>query len=89
MLCYIYRSTKKADTYLYLLLKDDFSVLPEGLIESFGMPEFSFSFDLSTQKKLAKEDAAKALENLNTQGFHLQLADDMSIEQMLTVKSMN
>ncbi len=28
MLCHIYRSNNKLDTYLYLLEKDDFSVVP-------------------------------------------------------------
>ncbi|MFV2033074.1 MAG: YcgL domain-containing protein [Gammaproteobacteria bacterium] len=53
MLCYIYRSKRKIDAYLYLVDKDDFSILPEDLLKIFGDPEFSFSFELSKDKNLA------------------------------------
>lgn len=89
MLCHIYRSTLKVDTYLYLLDKDDFSVIPEDLLRVFGPPEFSFSFDLTQERKLAKEDSAEVLDNLNSQGYHLQLQDDILVEQMLAIKALN
>ena len=89
MLCHIYRSNLKFDTYLYLLDKDDFSIIPQELLRVFGPPEFSFSFDLTEDRKLAKEDAAEVLENLEQQGYHLQLQDDILIEEMLAMKAMN
>ena len=89
MLCHIYRSNRKFDTYLYLLEKDDFSVIPEDLLRVFGPPEFSFSFDLTQERKLAREDTDVVLENLESQGYHLQLQDDILIEQMLAMKGLN
>ena len=89
MLCHIYRSTLKPDTYLYLLDKDQFSMVPEDLLRVFGEPEFSFSFDLTRDRKLAKEDSVEVLENLKRQGFHLQLQDDILVEQMLALKALN
>jgi uncharacterized protein YcgL (UPF0745 family) len=89
MLCHIYRSNQKLDTYLYLLDKDDFSIIPPELLRVFGAPEFSFSFDLTEERKLAKEDAAEVLENLAQQGYHLQLQDDILVEQMLAMKAIN
>ena len=89
MLCHIYRSNLKLDTYLYLLDKDDFSIIPQELLRVFGPPEFSFSFDLTEERKLAKEDAAEVLENLTQRGYHLQLQDDILVEQMLAMKAMN
>jgi uncharacterized protein YcgL (UPF0745 family) len=89
MFCHIYRSNRKADTYLYLVDKDDFSILPENLLGIFGDPEFSFSFELTTNKKLAKEDTVEVLGNLRSQGYHLQLRDDVLVEQMLTIKAVN
>ena len=82
MLCHIYRSSLKLDTYLYLPVKDDFSELPESLLKVFGVPEFSFSFDLSTDRKLAKEDTHSVVDNLQNQGYHLQLQNDELIEAM-------
>ncbi len=89
MLCHIYRSNRKLDTYLYLLDKDDFSVLPDDLLRVFGPPEFSFSFDLTKNRSLAKEDAAEVLENLENLGYHLQLRDDELVEEMFARKAIN
>jgi uncharacterized protein YcgL (UPF0745 family) len=89
MLCHIYRSNQKLDTYLYLLDKDDFSIIPPELLRVFGVPEFSFSFDLTEERKLAKEDTTEVLENLAQQGYHLQLQNDILVEQMLAMKAIN
>ena len=89
MLCHIYRSSRKLDTYLYLADKDDFSVVSEDLLRVFGFPEFSFSFDLTQERELAREDAGEVLDNLANQGYHLQLQNDILVEQMLAMKAMN
>ena len=89
MLCHIYRSSRKIDTYLYLAEKDDFSSIPEGLLAVFGQPEFSFSFDLKQDRKLAREDTEEVLKNLDEQGYHLQLQKDVLVEQMLAMKTVN
>ena len=89
MFCHIYRSSRKVDTYLYLADKDDFSIVPESLLGLFGDPEFSFSFELSMVKKLARENTAEVLDNLRSQGYHLQLQSDVLIEQMLAMKAAN
>ena len=89
MLCHIYRSNRKFDTYLYLVEKDDFSVVPEELLRVFGPPEFSFSFDLTQERELAREDSAEVLDNLAIQGYHLQLQNDILVEQMLAIKAVN
>jgi uncharacterized protein YcgL (UPF0745 family) len=89
MLCHIYRSNQKFDTYLYLVEKDDFSIVPAELLRVFGPPEFSFSFDLTQERKLAREDAAEVFENLENQGFHLQLKNDVLVEQMLAMQALN
>jgi uncharacterized protein YcgL (UPF0745 family) len=89
MLCHIYRSSRKIDTYLYLLDKDDFSGVPADLLRLFGAPEYSFSFDLTEERKLAKEDTGEVLQNLQESGYHLQLQDDMLVEQILALKGLN
>ena len=89
MFCHIYRSNRKVDTYLYLADKDDFSILPEEMLKIFGDPEFSFSFELSKDKKLVMEDAGEVLNNLESQGYHLQLQGDVLIEEMLAMKAIN
>ena len=73
MNCYIYRSRKKVGSYLYLPSKNDFSALPEELIRLFGQPEFAFELNLSSRKKLAKIDSQTVIDNLQDQGFYLQI----------------
>ncbi|MCP4388871.1 MAG: YcgL domain-containing protein [Gammaproteobacteria bacterium] len=89
MLCHIYRSNLKLDTYLYLIDKDDFSVVPQELLRVFGPPEFSFSFDLTEDRTLVREDTPEVIENLESQGYHLQLQSDELIEEMLARKAIN
>lgn len=89
MLCHIYRSNLKFDTYLYMLARDDFSAVPEALLKVFGEPEYSFSFDLTAERKLAREDTAEVLANLQQQGYHLQLQADELVEELLARKSLN
>ena len=76
MQCFVYRSSRKADTYLYLVEKDDFSSLPAPLLTVFGEPQFSFDFELVPGRKLARESATAVIENLNVRGFHLQMASE-------------
>ena len=89
MLCHIYRSNLKVDTYLYMVAKDDFSAVPDPLLKVFGEPEFSFSFDLTAERELAKENAVEVLDNLEKQGYHLQMQDDETVEEMLTRRVVN
>ena len=89
LICYIYRSERKEDTYLYVLEKDDFSQVPDELMKAFGQPEFSFEFELTEDRRLAKEDTAEVIANLQQQGFQLQMADDLLIEQQLALKNLN
>lgn len=89
MFCHIYRSSRKVDTYLYMTDKDDFSIVPETLMTVFGEPEFSFSFNLKPDRKLAGEDTEAVLKSLEEQGYHLQLKKDILVEQMLALKGVN
>lgn len=71
---YIYKSRKKEELYLYLAQQDDFSVVPEDLMQSIGKePQFVMQLTLSEQRKLAREDVGKVMQNLQEKGFHLQL----------------
>lgn len=73
MQCFIYKSSKKDELYLYLSKKDDFSVLPKALIDSLGRIDFVMELALTPDRKLAREDVTKVIERLQTQGFFIQL----------------
>ncbi len=73
MLCAIYKSAKKAQTYLFVKVRDDFSSVPEALMTTFGTPILVTLTNLATKKKLAFADLVKVKTSLNGQGYYLQL----------------
>lgn len=73
LLCSIYRSPRKQGMYLYVPRAKGVSELPEALLTLFGKPEHAMDMVLTEERKLAREDIHKVLENLQTQGFHLQM----------------
>lgn len=80
MQCYIYKSLKKDQLYLYVNKKDDFSNLPEGCLEVFGHLQFVMELNLTPERTLAREDAEKVLAQLQTKGFFIQLPPTLMSE---------
>ena len=82
MLAHVYKSLKKADTYVYLAARDDFARLPEPLRAQLGPLQFVLDVDLTPGRTLAQEDPEVVRGNLAARGFHLQvpptMADPMS-----------
>ncbi|MDX5372827.1 MAG: YcgL domain-containing protein [Pseudomonadaceae bacterium] len=72
-ICSIYKSPRKNEMYLYVLKADALKRVPEGLLAAFGAPQHAFDLVLSPEKSLAREDIHKVLENLEKQGYHLQM----------------
>ncbi len=73
MQCFIYKSLRTDYLYLYVTKKDDFSDVPEVLVNRMGKMEFVMALELLPEQKLAKEDAKKVIEQLKNNGFFLQL----------------
>ena len=73
MLCAIYKSPKKAGTYLFIKKRDAFSDVPKALLAMFGTPTLFTVLNLANKKKLALADINKVKENLLGQGYYLQL----------------
>ena len=73
ILCKIYRSSRRAEMYLYLNHEDDLGIVPETLLARFGQPELVMSMALSSDQKLARVDSAAVIKALTEQGFYLQM----------------
>ena len=82
MLAFVYKSPKKADTYVYLAARDDFMRLPEPLRTQLGRLQFVLEFALTPDRKLAREDAAVVRENLALRGYHLQFPPATDVDPM-------
>lgn len=72
MHAYVYKSQRKADTYVYLARREDFGRLPEPLRTQLGPLSFVLAVELTPERRLAREDAAAVRANLAARGFHLQ-----------------
>lgn len=73
MLCAVYKSSKKQETYLYVPGRDDFSKVPKDLLSMFGTPNFLMIMPLKADRELARVDIHKLRSELTTNGFYLQL----------------
>lgn len=82
MHAYVYKSLKKADTYVYLAARDDFARLPEPLRTQLGALQFALDLVLTPERKLAREDTAVVRENLALRGFHLQFPPASGLDPM-------
>ena len=72
MQAYVYKSQRKADTFVYLAARDDFARLPEPLRTQLGDLSFVLEVALTPERKLAREDADVVRTNLASRGFHIQ-----------------
>jgi hypothetical protein len=72
MHCYVYRSERKQDTYVYLRERDGFALLPADIATLLGALSFVLEVELDPGRKLAREDVAVVRNNLAARGFHIQ-----------------
>lgn len=70
---YVYRCNKQPNTYLFLTQKGNFNNLPDELLALLGELNFSFEFNLDSNKKLMQANATEVLKAIEMHGFYLQL----------------
>lgn len=73
MICAVYKSLRKADTYLFIKQKDKFDDVPKPLMEVFGTPKLVMIIPIEKRDHLGFADIDKVKAALAEQGFYLQL----------------
>lgn len=73
MLCAVYKSIRKPQTYLFVAKRDDFSQVPTPLLEQFGPPELVSVLNITDETKMAMSEAPKVIKAVLETGFYLQL----------------
>lgn len=73
MKCYVFKSLKQADMYIYLRKEDGFNDLAADLRAAFGQPEFVIELDLTPESRLARYKAQDVISELEINGYFLQL----------------
>jgi len=73
LLCQVFRSSKRAEMYLYVDKSRGLSDVPEALLSRFGDPFPVMVLQLSGSRKLARADVAEVLASIRERGYYLQL----------------
>ena len=73
LLCKIYRSPRRAETYLYVDAREDFARVPESLRKQFQPEELAMSLVLEPGRKLARADSETVMAAISEQGYYLQM----------------
>ncbi len=73
MICAVYKSLRKADSYLFVEKRNEFERVPEALMAMFGEPKLVMMLPLDKRDHLGFADIKKVKTELNDKGFYLQL----------------
>lgn len=76
MLCYVYASRRRADTYIWLRRLGDVDALPHALRERVGELRFVIEVELTAERRLPNADPKLILEQLARDGWYLQVNRD-------------
>lgn len=72
MQAYVYKSLRKADTFVFLAARDDFARLPEPVRAQLGGLAFVLEVALTPGRRLAQSDPEAVRASLAARGFHVQ-----------------
>jgi len=73
MKCYVFKSLKQIDMYIYLRKEDGFNDLDSALRNAFGQPEFVIELVLTPESQLARYQAQDVITALELDGYFLQM----------------
>ena len=69
----VYKGARKPDSYLYVDFSEELARVPEALLNQFGDMVEVMSLKLDADRRLARADAGEVLEQIDSNGFYLQL----------------
>ena len=69
----VYKGRKRPDTYIFLPVKDDFSVLSDELRRAMGELVHVMDLVLTPERRLARADARNVMRGLLQRGCYIQL----------------
>ena len=69
----VYRGTRQEGMYLYVRSTQALEDVPEELLTQFGTPSEVVTFELTSERALARADAPAVMEAIEARGFYLQM----------------
>ena len=77
MQCWIYKGSRREETYLYLAqelaTENETKQIPEQLMAALGGLQFVMQLSLSPQRALARANVELVMKDLHEQGYYLQM----------------
>jgi len=73
MICAVYKSRRKVDSYLFVEKRNEFERVPDALMDMFGEPELVMMLPLMKREHLGFADIKKVKSELAEKGYYLQL----------------
>ncbi len=70
---WIYRGSRRAETYLYVPEENDFQRVPKELLDAMGTLELVMKLEIDEQRRLARVDAKDVIKSVSRVGYFLQL----------------
>ena len=71
---WIYKGSRRAETYLYVPEDNNFQRVPEDLLDALGTLELVMQLELDEGRRLARVDAKEIMKGVSQVGYFLQLA---------------
>ncbi len=79
MLCIVYKSSRRPETFVYVADPDALTRLPAALSQGLGPLAEVLRFELTPERKLAREDARLVCANIDQIGYHVQFPPPSAI----------
>lgn len=73
LICQVFRSPRRAETYLFVDKGRGLSDVPAALLATFGEPQEVMVLVLGPTRRLARADTAEVIRNIRERGYYLQL----------------
>ena len=71
---WIYKGSRRAETYLYVPEKNNFQRVPQDLLDALGALELVMELEIEERRRLARVDAKDVMKSVLRMGYFLQLA---------------
>ncbi len=71
---WIYKGSRRAETYLYVPEKNNFQRVPQDLLDALGALELVMELEIEERRRLARVDAKDVMKGVSNVGYFLQLA---------------
>lgn len=70
---WIYKGSRRAETYLYVPRENDFEGVPADLLDAMGTLELVMELELDEERKLARVHVSDVMKSVEKVGYFLQM----------------